>query len=354
MKKIISFIAVICPILLFSACNSIGSKSASLSVIYIATVALSLLLLFGYCVLLKKKEPWFVLLFTSVFIVNTGYLLLSMSKTLNFALFANRISYLGSVMLPLSMLIIILKVTNIKYSKHLLWVLVPITVFVFLVAASPGYIDIYYKSATLATVNGVTVLIKEYGPWHSIYLFYLLGYFLVMIATILHAKIKKKIDSPAHSAILLIAVFVNICVWLLEQLVDIEFEFLSVSYIISELFLLGLHLVIQDNLNRLNQEKELRLQQEAKSIKPSTDITVSSAEFDEHCKYISENLHTLTPTERTIYYFYLDGKGTRDIMKELDITENTLKYHNKNIYSKLGVSSRKQLIEYARAIQQAE
>jgi DNA-binding CsgD family transcriptional regulator len=29
----------------------------------------------------------------------------------------------------------------------------------------------------------------------------------------------------------------------------------------------------------------------------------------------------------------------------LDITENTLKYHNRNIYGKLGVSSRKQMLE---------
>ena len=33
------------------------------------------------------------------------------------------------------------------------------------------------------------------------------------------------------------------------------------------------------------------------------------------------------------------------IIKELNITENTLKYHNKNIYSKLGVYSRKNLVE---------
>ena len=33
------------------------------------------------------------------------------------------------------------------------------------------------------------------------------------------------------------------------------------------------------------------------------------------------------------------------------ITENTVKFHNKNIYSKLGVSSRKQLLEISRAIE---
>ena len=34
----------------------------------------------------------------------------------------------------------------------------------------------------------------------------------------------------------------------------------------------------------------------------------------------------------------------KEIREKINITENTLKYHNKNIYGKLGVSSRKQLI----------
>ena len=152
--------------LLLSGCNKVGDKATSMSVIYGATAFLSLLLLVGYCSLLKKKEPWFILLFSSVFVVNTGYLCLSLSQTVEQALFANRISYLGSVVLPLSMLMIILNVTNLKYKKWLLWILIPVTVFVFFVAASPGYLDIYYKSVTLIKVGGVSVLEKEYGPWH--------------------------------------------------------------------------------------------------------------------------------------------------------------------------------------------
>ena len=35
---------------------------------------------------------------------------------------------------------------------------------------------------------------------------------------------------------------------------------------------------------------------------------------------------------------------------QLDITENTLKYHNRNIYSKLGVSSRKEMLHIARSL----
>lgn len=34
--------------------------------------------------------------------------------------------------------------------------------------------------------------------------------------------------------------------------------------------------------------------------------------------------------------------------QQLGITENTLKYHNKNIYSKLGLKSRKEAVQFIR------
>ena len=59
------------------------------------------------------------------------------------------------------------------------------------------------------------------------------------------------------------------------------------------------------------------------------------------------HLHTLTPKEQEIFAHYLSGKTAKQIMELSGINQNTLKYHNKNIYSKLGVSSRKQLLEFA-------
>ncbi len=59
------------------------------------------------------------------------------------------------------------------------------------------------------------------------------------------------------------------------------------------------------------------------------------------------NLSTLSPSEYKIYELYLSGKTAKEIIDILGIKENTLKYHNKNIYSKLGISSRKQLLRFA-------
>ena len=50
---------------------------------------------------------------------------------------------------------------------------------------------------------------------------------------------------------------------------------------------------------------------------------------------------------------YIQGMNTKEVMAELTITENTLKYHNRNLYQKLGVSNRKELVEvseYAKTV----
>ncbi len=67
----------------------------------------------------------------------------------------------------------------------------------------------------------------------------------------------------------------------------------------------------------------------------------------EDYEYFIGNLDTLTDAERRIYELYLEGKKAAEISQTLGISPNTLKFHNKNIYSKLGISSRKQLLKYA-------
>ena len=66
------------------------------------------------------------------------------------------------------------------------------------------------------------------------------------------------------------------------------------------------------------------------------------------------NLGSLTPKEYSIYELYIEGKTAKEIMEILDIKENTMKFHNKNIYSKLGISSRKQLLKFAALKKQQE
>ncbi len=321
-------------ILTLSGCGSVGDRNGSLTVIYGVAALLAAALLVGYCLFVRRKERWVLLLFLCVTVVDTGYFLLARSTTLEQALMANRIAYLGSVFLPLTMLMIILRATRTHYSRWMVCLLAVISGLVLFVAASPGYLDIYYKEVSFTVVDGVGTLEKVYGSWHSLYLFYLLGYFAAMIAVIVRAAVKKSVEKPTHAAMLAVAVLVNICVWLTEQLVHINFEVLSISYIITELFLLSVNMMMAENTRLRAQIAAADLQQ------PPVD----EAAVDEgRLTAFTEGLEELTPTERMIYELYIAHTTTKEVLLALNIKENTLKFHNKNLYSKLGVSSRKEL-----------
>ena len=80
MKKAVSlFLPMLTGILFFSGCSRIGEKELGTDLVYGITTFFSLLLLLGYFCMIKKREPWFVLLFSSVMVVNAGYLSISLS-----------------------------------------------------------------------------------------------------------------------------------------------------------------------------------------------------------------------------------------------------------------------------------
>jgi len=323
------------PLLVLSGCGAVGDKSGSVLMIYDAAALISMLVLAGYLLLAKHRERLFVLLFTSVAVVNMGYCALAMSQTLAQALWANRLAYFGSAFLPMWMLMIILNAVNIPLSRRWSAGLSALSLVVFLVAASPGVLDIYYREVTMATVGGVTVLEKVYGPWHSLYAVYLLGYFVAMVCVVVYAAVKQTTNSTFNVLILAIAVSVNLGVWLIGQLVRLDFEFLSVSYIISELFLLTLQL--------LPPPPSVPQPVSETTLPPEPQPEPEPA--DERYVHFMAGLKTLTPTEKAVFDAHVAQKSTREILEMLNIKENTLKFHNKNLYHKLGVSSRKELRE---------
>ena len=205
----------------------------------ISTIAL---IFAGVCVAVdRKKEVWLLMLFISVFICDAGYFLLSISKSLEWALLSNRIAYFGSVFLPFFMMMIIFHLCKIHYPRWLPAILISIAFVIFLITASPGYLTIYYKTVSVEFVDGITRLVREYGPLHILYYIYLFLYSAVMLLTAAYSIVKKKIEDPICGVILSMSVLINLVVWLIEQSLPHSFEFLSISYILSEALILCLY-----------------------------------------------------------------------------------------------------------------
>ena len=307
----------------------------NLSIIYGVAAALALLLAVGYCTMVKQKENWLLWLYFSVFVANLGYFTLSISTTLEEALLANRLAYLGCVFLPLFMLMTILKACNLECNRLMRIVLVAFSSITFLVAASQGYLPWYYKEVTFTRIDGIAKLHKVYGPLHAMYFVYLFAYFALMIGVICYAIRRKKVVTYKQAGLLAVVVFLNIAIWLVEQFIHWEFEFLAVSYIVSELLLLFLYGMIQDYEELLEKTKEQ--QREIATEDAVLRPVLTLAEWPE--------LQLLSARERDVLDKILQDKKRKEIAEELFITENTVKKHTTSIFAKLGVVNRAELFE---------
>ena len=323
-----------------------GTKTGNIAIVYSSVAVLSLLLLIGYLLLEKKKVKHLTLLFTSVAFANIGYFLQSVSHTLNGALWANRVSYLGSAYLILLMLLIIMDVCQISWKPWMKRIMIAVSTAAFLLAASGGWNSLYYKAVDLVEINGMTRLVKEYGPLHILYPIYLLSYFVMMVGVIHHAVKNKKLASPKYAIFLISIVLLNIGVWAVEQVIDVDFEFLSVSYIVTEVMLLLIYGMLRDYGIVQPSGALVSVQMLARLHTQSTPAGLLPPDMDQLFRSFVEKAKTLSSAERRILQYYIDGHETADIPDRAFISIHTVKKHNRSIYQKLEVSSRDELMLY--------
>lgn len=303
---------------------------------------LSLVLLPLYFLFMRKKqsEPWLFVLFVSVAIVNLGYTLTAFSKTVDFALFANKITYLGQVLIPLCMFMLILKLCGYTYKKWVLGVLIGAAVIMFAIICTTGYLDWYYTSATIEKVDGATVLHKEYGVLHPINLIYVILYFIGMITVIGLSLGQHKSASQKHACGMLLIVLGNIAMWCFGKVIPWNVEFLSVTYLMSAGGFLIEWLMLQDYVHKKDIPKYTQAEKKELAIQITTmtmEEKISKVLF--HLK----NGENLTPREQEVLELILQHKKRREIGELMFVSESSVKLYTRTLYSKLGVSSREEL-----------
>ena len=321
-------------------------KDGVLSIVYGVVALLSVLLLVSYFIFDKKKDRRFIALFCCVATSNLGYFLLSICNSLAVAKLANAISYFGGAFSILVMLLIIYDVCQMRKRQWLTWSLIGISVVFFALAASGDWLGLYYRSVSLEIVNGTTHLVKEYGPLHGLYALYLAGYVVLMLLCIAYAAKTNRLSSPKYTTFLFFTVLLNVGVWLAEQIVNEEFEFLCVSYIVTEVLLLLIY-------NMLCDYGIIRPGTGILSVQMLTQLNTRQVDpgalppgiEDMFCSF-AEKAKTLTSAERRILNYYIDGHDIAEIPDLAFISIHTVKKHNRSIYQKLEIASRDELMLY--------
>ena len=321
-------------------------KDGVLSIVYGVVALLSVLLLISYFLFDKKKDRRFIALFCCVATSNLGYFLLSICNSLAVAKVANAFSYFGGAFSMLVMLLIIYDVCQMRKRKWLTWTLICISFMFFALAASGDWLGLYYRSVSLEVINGATHLIKEYGPLHGLYALYLGLYVLIMLLCIAYAAKTNRLSSPRYTTFLLVTVLLNVGVWLVEQAINEEFEFLSVSYVVTAVLLLLIYNMLCDYGIIHPEIGVLSVQMLTQLNTRQVDPSALPSGMEDMFRSFAEKVKTLTSAERRILNYYIDGHDIAEIPDLAFISIHTVKKHNRSIYQKLEIASRDELMLY--------
>ena len=303
------------------------------------------LLLIPLCFLLvrkKQNEPWLFFLFVCVAIVNLGYTLIAFANTVEFALFANKITYLGQVFIPLCMFMLISRLCGYTYKKWVLGALIGAAVVLLVIICTTGYLDWYYTGVTIEKINGTTVLHKEYGVLHPINLIYVILYFIAMFAVIGVSLYLHKSASQKHACGMLVIILGNIAMWCVGKVMPWDVEFLSVTYLMSAAGFLVEWLMLQDYVHKNDIPKYTQSESEHLAVQITT--MTMEAKLAKVLTFVKQD-NPLSIREREILEMIIAGKKRKEIADTMHLSENTVKTYTRTLYGKLNINCREELYE---------
>ena len=200
---------------------------------YLVVLIISVIMTGSILVKNRKVDNAFIL-FGFLLIANCGgQYMLAISETLEMAVWANKIMYVGGCYLPFIIFLIVTRLCNIRVNRWFKVFLLGYASLVIALVMTIGYTDWYYKSIELVHGNGFNYIVKEYGPLHVLYPVMMVMYSVMLFFFIGYA-IKKRKDIPTRTvvfmSVLCAAVFLT---YVFERLVGSEISYFPVGSLIG-------------------------------------------------------------------------------------------------------------------------
>ena len=219
---------------------------------YLTVLLISVLLTIIYIFKWNKSYNTYITIIAILIpIANTGALLESMSESLEGALMATRISYIGGCYLSFFIINSIFDLCELKVSR---WIRAAIfahctLLYAFVITAGEG--TPFYKHISFSIVDGVPVFEKTYGPLHTVFVISVIAYAIASFVAIIYTGLKKKKVSNHMLRLLYIPQLICLISYLFNKRFGIQIELVNAGYTIA----LFVFLLISDRLRLYDVEE---------------------------------------------------------------------------------------------------
>lgn len=222
-----------------------------ISSLYLFCFVVALMEVIFFFLVSKKPKLYFVMSYICAILATYGFWACSIAKTYSEAELGCRILYMGANWVSFFMLLSIVDVCKINLPKFIMLLLFVSNMIVMVSTLCIGIGQSFYKSLDIYRENGVTHMIKEYGPMHTFFKIMLLVYIVGMLFLTILGFRRKNTVSYRYSGILLIMVITNVVCYYLKAIMDTDFDMTCFTYTIS----IGIMTYLQQRIDLYDAEQ---------------------------------------------------------------------------------------------------
>ena len=226
----------------------------------------------------KHDDIHITLIFVLVPVVNLGSVLLSHAGTLEEATALNKLSYVGGCFLELMVMLTVFSLCDLHVPHLLKFGFLLLSTVIFVTSLSAGFSPIFYADMQFRIVDGVSILHKEYGWMHSVFLGMVCLYFILSIAAIIYSFFRKNQVSRKILILLFLPEAIAFIAYYAGRRAIPHVELLSAAYVLGQV----VYLVISSRMSLYDVEDTA-----IDSLAANSEIGLISVDFKRH--YLGSN-----------------------------------------------------------------
>lgn len=174
-------------------------------------------------------------------LANGGYLSIAISTSLQEAVLANKIVYLGGCFVPPVLLFSICVICNYNVADWLRSLLYTYSFFVYAMVLTIGFRDFYYSEVFLDKLGNATVLGHAYGMGHGFFYVIIYGYMVMGIVLLVYSLKKKYAVSRKSLYAMIVMESINCVLFICGRNLNPAFEIMPFMYVADGWILLYLN-----------------------------------------------------------------------------------------------------------------
>ena len=186
----------------------------------------------------NQRNNYVYYVFYAILVANFGHWLLGFSESVEGAIIANKVNYLGGSFLPMFMFFALLQICKMSIPKWLHLSLIVMSFTICALAMTVGYFPAYYKTVEYVVQAGVGNYVATYGWAHGLFNAFLIGFVILDIWIIVKALLSQKMVSLKNIIAMIVGEIATILSFFLARYLGSDMLIMPLLYVFDQILLL--------------------------------------------------------------------------------------------------------------------